>query len=299
MFNLESVNQLLATPVIEGATALNVEFLSNDYAAGKKVLSEIEYSLKNCNEFYISVAFITKGGITPLLEIFRELESRNIKGYILTTDYNNFTDPEALKMLSKFNNLTIKIYVTDNSVNTNGEGFHTKGYIFKKDEEKYNIIIGSSNLTLHALTKNKEWNAKITSETNEKLVHDVFTEFKVLWSANNCLDFSNYIDIYTEKFNLIKKLRETAVNAPIMSLKTYELKPNQMQVEFISNLKKLVNDHKDKALFISATGTGKTYASAFAIRELSPKKLCLLFIENKLRIRQKRVTTLFLISQKN
>ena len=285
MFNIESINHLLATPVIDGATALNVEFLSNDYAAGKKVLCEIEYSLKNCNEFYISVAFITKGGITPLLEIFRELASRNIKGYILTTDYNNFTDPEALKMLSQFNNLAIKIYVTDNNINKNGEGFHTKGYIFKNDEEKFNIIIGSSNLTLYALTKNKEWNAKITSENNEKMVHDVFQEFKVLWTSNNCLDFSNYIDIYTEKFNLIKKLRETAINAPIMSLKTYELKPNQMQVEFISNLKKLVNDKKDKALFISATGTGKTYASAFAIRELSPKKA--LFIVHREQIANK------------
>ena len=39
------------------------------------------------------------------------------------------------------------------------EGFHTKGYIFKKDEI-YRIIIGSSDITSAALTINKEWNTK-------------------------------------------------------------------------------------------------------------------------------------------
>ena len=41
-----------------------------------------------------------------------------------------------------------------------GNGFHTKGYIFKK-EEIYRIIIGSSNMTSAALTINKEWNTKL------------------------------------------------------------------------------------------------------------------------------------------
>lgn len=42
------------------------------------------------------------------------------------------------------------------------EGFHTKGYIFKK-EEIYRIIIGNSNMTSAALTSNREWNTKVVS----------------------------------------------------------------------------------------------------------------------------------------
>ena len=41
-----------------------------------------------------------------------------------------------------------------------------------------------------------------------------------------------------------------------------------MQQAFIYNLLKLRNKKVDKALLISATGTGKTYAAAFAMREL-------------------------------
>ncbi|WP_418485276.1 DEAD/DEAH box helicase family protein [Eshraghiella crossota] len=41
-----------------------------------------------------------------------------------------------------------------------------------------------------------------------------------------------------------------------------------MQIAFITNLKKIIDAGKNRALLISATGTGKTYASAFAMREL-------------------------------
>ena len=64
-----------------------------------KVINSIRDELRDCDEFIISSAFITMGGITPLLEEFRYLENNNIKGKILTTDYLNFTEPKALRKL--------------------------------------------------------------------------------------------------------------------------------------------------------------------------------------------------------
>ncbi len=121
--------------------AYRPEFVSNDYKQGKKVIASIEKELEDCDEFCISVAFITRSGITPLLQTFRELEKKNIPGKILTTDYLMFSDPKALEILAGLKNLTVKMY----RVNNEDGGFHTKGYIFKK-EEIYNIIIGSSYL---------------------------------------------------------------------------------------------------------------------------------------------------------
>ena len=54
-----------------------------------------------CDGFQISVAFITMNGITPLLQTLKELEKRNIKGEILTTNYLNFSEPKALKKLNE------------------------------------------------------------------------------------------------------------------------------------------------------------------------------------------------------
>ena len=110
--------------------AYRPEFLSNNAAEGKKVLSAIESELLRCDEFAISVAFITNSGIEPFMQTFKELERRNIPGRILTTNYLNFSDPKALRRLSKLQNLEIRMYVTDDE----SEGFHTKGYLFRKDE---------------------------------------------------------------------------------------------------------------------------------------------------------------------
>ena len=71
------------TAYINSSAASNLayrpEFISNNYKRGKKVLSSIEDELLKCDQFQISVAFITLGGITPLLQTLRELEDRGIK----------------------------------------------------------------------------------------------------------------------------------------------------------------------------------------------------------------------------
>lgn len=110
--------------------AYKPQFISNDHKQGKKVLSSIEDELMTCDQFQISVAFITMGGITPLLQILQELEEKGIKGEILTTNYLSFSEPEALKKLNALSNITLKMYDVDKS----GEGFHTKGYIFGKQK---------------------------------------------------------------------------------------------------------------------------------------------------------------------
>jgi HKD family nuclease len=65
----------------------------------KKVLSTILQELENCNQFYISVAFVTTSGVATIINKLKELENREITGQILVSQYLNFTQPEALKRL--------------------------------------------------------------------------------------------------------------------------------------------------------------------------------------------------------
>lgn len=234
----------------------------------------------SCEEFAISVAFITMGGITPLLQTLRELEQRSIPGKILTTDYLTFSDPKALRILANFKNIELKMFVTENAK----EGFHTKGYIFKK-EEMYRIIVGSSNMTLSALTTNREWNTKIVSTEQGEYTKNVVAEFEQLWNAPQSLSFEQFIEAYTNvyiKNKVIQRQKEIAKQAEVPSLEVYRLQPNSMQVGFINNLRKIYEADEDKALLISATGTGKTYASAFAARELEFKKVLFLVHRNQI-----------------
>ncbi|RHU31884.1 DUF3427 domain-containing protein [Firmicutes bacterium TM09-10] len=276
--NANVINELksgLSAAYINGSSAANLAykpaFVSNNPEEGKKVISSVEDELLCCEEFQISVAFITLGGVTPLLQTLKELEKKGVKGQILTTNYLNFSEPRALEKLNGLKNITLKMY----DVEAAGNGFHTKGYIFKK-EEIYRIIIGSSNMTSAALTVNKEWNTKLISTESGEIAEEIVYEFQNLWDCEYALPYDDFYEVYKERYNIVKHQREIAKSEEILSLEKYRLKPNSMQERFIANLRKILERGEERALLISATGTGKTYASAFAMRELGFKRVLFL-----------------------
>ena len=255
------------------------EFIINK--KGEKVLNSIKEELGKCDEFYISVAFITMGGLTPLLQDLKELEEKNIKGKILTTDYLNFTEPKALRKLNEFENIEVKLYTEES------EGFHTKGYIFKQ-KAVYQAIVGSSNLTMNALTINKEWNIGFSSLNNGEILNDIVSEFESLWDKSK--DIDDIIDEYESIYNHYKKF--TNFNRNYIEIKNNnieDIKPNSMQIEFLKNIRELIKKGESKALLVSATGTGKTYASAFAVYDFRPRKF--LFLVHREQIAKQSMKT--------
>lgn len=265
--NYQNIQSGLSTAFIDKNISSNVlyrpQFISNDYKNGRKVLSTIEDELLHCDSFLISVAFITMGGITPLLQTLRTLEDKGIKGKILTTDYLAFSDPKALDKLATFSNIELKMYLVPDSKN----GFHTKGYIFQSNEI-YKILIGSSNMTNTALTTNREWNTKIVSTKSGEFVSEMLDEFEELWNHPNTYSYNAFIGAYRVHYEEYKKVKQKEE----IKLPSKQLIPNSMQQAFISSLRNIRNSNESKALLISATGTGKTYASAFALQDQNPKK---------------------------
>ena len=275
------------TAFINGTLSSNLaykpQFVSNNHKEGKKVLSSIEDELLVCDCFQISVAFITKGGITPLLQTLKELEKKGIPGEILTTNYLNFSEPAALEKLNELQNITLRMY----DVEAADEGFHTKGYIFKK-EEIYRIIVGSSNITSAALTSNREWNTRLISTEQGEFAQEIVKEFRELWNSDYALEFEDFYEMYKEQYKIIERQRQIARKDEIPSIEKYKLKPNSMQVGFITNLRKILEAGEERALLISATGTGKTYASAFAMRELGFKRVLFLVHRGQLARQTKK-----------
>lgn len=259
------------------------DFISNNPNEGKKVISFIEDELLRCDKFQISVAFITMGGITPLLQTLKKLEKKGISGEILTTNYLNFSEPVAIAKLNTLTNITLKMY----DVKAAKTGFHTKGYIFKK-EEVYKIIIGSSNITSAALTSNREWNIKVISTEQGEFATEIVKEFKELWNSKYALEYNDFYEVYKEQYQIIKKKREIAKSEEITFLEKYRLEPNSMQIGFITNLRKILAMGEKYALLISATGTGKTFASAFAMRELGFKRVLFLVHRGQLASQTKK-----------
>lgn len=237
-------------------------------SGGQKVLTAIEKELKGCDDLFISVAFITMGGIAPLLGTLKDLEKKGVKGRILTTDYLMFSDPRALDKLNSLNNLDVRVFKTGE----NDVGFHTKGYMFHNNGD-LRIIVGSSNLTQNAITKNHEWNTRMVSTSDGQFAMDIEEEFNSLWDTSVC--YSEYRDEYSAIYKNSKREREELGKLTRTLDLSYAqvLQPNSMQEQFILNIEEIIHKGGKRALLISATGTGKTYASAFALRKLFTDKL--------------------------
>lgn len=201
----------------------------------------------------------------------------------LLSNYLDFSEPQALEKLNSLKNIRIKMYDTNSAKN----GFHTKGYIFK-EEEVYRIIIGSSNMTSAALTTNREWNTKLVSTSQGEVAEDILKEFDELWNSEYALDYDVFYEEYKQRYEIIKEQRKIATERNVTSLERYKLKPNSMQVRFITNLKNILQKDEKRALLISATGTGKTYASAFAMRELGFKRVLFIVHRASLAVQAKK-----------
>ena len=261
----QSLASALIDDKINSLPDLQPQIIYNDYKSGSNLLVELLQELQTCKRFYFAIAFITQSGLICLKECLKLLQEKNITGDILTTDYLYFNQPKALQELQQYPNLNIRIYTKEN--------FHIKGYIFKQNDY-YTLIVGSNNLTQTALKANKEWSLKINSLANGALIHNTLSQFQQMWQE--AMPLTNiWLKQYATKYHSLQKLKRQFATAQ-ENISTNDITPNKMQQEALKALAKLQQDNKHKALLISATGTGKTYLSAFAVKKANPKRLLFL-----------------------
>ena len=267
---MDELNKALRTSFIDKSFPsikdLRPKLFFNDYKRRMNLAFEITKRLKECDYFEFSVAFISESGLAVLKQILLNLKEKGVKGRIITSTYLGFNAPKMFKQLLSFTNIEVRIFEQEHC------GFHPKGFIFHTGDHR-DIIVGSSNLTQTALESNQEWDLFFTSHENGELASQVSNEFDIQWELSTPLT-NEWIESYKETY--VKPVRPTSAQ----SSKT--IKPNKMQEEALKSLKNLRDNNKDKALLISATGTGKTFLSAFDVRRFKPKRL--LFVVHRRNI---------------
>ncbi|MEG0686116.1 MAG: DEAD/DEAH box helicase family protein, partial [Erysipelotrichales bacterium] len=240
-----------------------LELLSNDKEPFLNTLNDL---IRDCDEFYFSVAFISESGLRGIMVSLNETKAN---GKIIIGNKSNFSHPKAIKLLNENRNIELKMDIEGN--------LHTKGFFFRKGDV-WTIIVGSSNLTISALKTNKEWNLIIDSHCNGNLVFSMLEEFEKIW--NNAYLIEEVIVEYERVYNLNKENRFTIPKSTI--------KPNQMQIKALKGIE-YYRKNDNCALVISATGTGKTYLSAFDVRSSNPNRV--LFIVHRENIARKAMDT--------
>lgn len=252
--------------------------ISNNKSLGIDLLTVIRTQLSSCDSFDFCVAFVGESGLQPLVDIFADLKRRGVRGRLLTSTYLNFNSPATFRKLLEYDNIEVRVYQGN---------LHAKGYVFDRDETS-TVIVGSSNLTQMALTCNKEWNVLFRSYDKGGLLHSVRCEFAELWSSDKTTVLApEWIDEY-EKYRSSQAPRRATKAAFNDGAEKPEgqgaltLKPNKMQQLALAALEKLHQHNEPRALLVSATGTGKTYLSAFDVARTNPARV--LFLVHRRRI---------------
>lgn len=251
-------------PYIEG---YEPQLIVNEHTQALKVLSVYQKCLLGCDSFQMAIAFLSDSGLQALLATFLECERRGIQGQIIISAYLHFTSPSAIRKLSTFSNVSIRLNTVD--------AMHMKGTLFHYEDHQ-KLLIGSSNLTQESLSVNTEWNVLLHSTYQGKLCKEVMHDFARLWERSEVVD-EDVLAAYEAK------VKRQSHQYALMEHQTYYqygvIQPNAMQIKALAALKEARENQHKKSLLISATGTGKTLLAAFDVAYHQPQRL--LFVAHR------------------
>lgn len=254
---------------------------------GSTMGDAIREELKGSESFDISVAFVSENALKSMYQAFVDHAKKSGKrNRIITSTKNYFNSPKAFKELMKLQrdaNVEVLIWEHGDSGESGGtiaqdQLFHPKGYLFTRRMEEgrayYNLYVGSSNLTSFALQNQREWNLRVSSTSEAQLIQQVKEELADQVRQSVPLT-DEWLAQYEEEFKNYAPPRAQI----LQQARAAKIEPNAMQRDALASIRQLRDEGQRRAIVISATGTGKTYLSAFDVREFHPKRM--LYVANR------------------
>lgn len=254
---------------------------------GSTMGDAIREELKGSESFDISVAFVSENALKSMYQAFvNHAKKSGKRNRIITSTKNYFNSPKAFKELMKLQrdaNVEILIWEHGDSGESGGtiaqdQPFHPKGYLFTRRMEEgrayYNLYVGSSNLTSFALQNQREWNLRVSSTSEAQLIQQVKEELADQVRQSVPLT-DEWLAQYEEEFKNYAPPRAQI----LQQARAAKIEPNAMQRDALASIRQLRDEGQRRAIVISATGTGKTYLSAFDVREFHPKRM--LYVANR------------------
>lgn len=142
--------------------------------------SAVETLLTGSDSVRIAAAFVRLSGVEELGLARRALSKLQV---LAGTDFR-LTQVEALEALNSPPDRECRLFFTSED----NEGvFHPKLY-FGQAGSDFIAVVGSSNLTRPAFTKNEELNVLLTGRTEHTLVNQLDAYFQRVWNASPILD---------------------------------------------------------------------------------------------------------------
>lgn len=233
-------------------------FTGNDCS----LYNELKSSIHSADRIDIIVSFLMESGVKLIINDLKNAVENSAEIRILTGNYLNITQPQALYLLRKElgDKIDLRFY------NVPNKSFHPKAYIFhnKLDSE---IYLGSSNLSKGALTDSIEWNYHFKKSDNEEDFNYFFNTFEDLFENSAEIVTDEVLRNYSKSWIKPKFSKQTNFSEEnSITEEGYEIEvfePRGAQIEALYALDRCRDEGYDKGLVVAATGIGKTYLAAF------------------------------------
>ena len=237
-----------------------------------KFIDKIKRNIDTCQAFFFSVSFIKKPGLQLLAPNIEAALARGVKGKLITSTYQNFTDVDSLQFFYSLQSRYPAQFACRldrecfRDINGNTVGFHSKGYLFEF-EDHTELLVGSSNITVYALLKNVEWDVSVIDEEASETYEAAKAEFDSLWEQTLPLSHDLISEYRTRLYYSIERwdMDYDVANS--------EIKPNYMQRRALKELNRVRAMGATKALITASAGSGKTFLAAFDALNFNPRRL--------------------------
>ncbi|MFB1486524.1 MULTISPECIES: DEAD/DEAH box helicase family protein [unclassified Thiocapsa] len=239
-------------------------------------------AIRRANQIDLAVAFIKSSGLGLLFNALADaVEIRGARLRILTSDYLDVTDPQALRrlMLLVERGADVRIFEAAD------QSFHLKAYICVHDADGSEVwgaaFVGSSNISRTALTDGLEWNYRVDHATNpadpaSSRFREIREQYRILLDhpAVRQLDH-DWIEAYEER----RKVQRLPIAPGSEDSDDPAPSPTEVQQEALAALAATREAGYRRGLVVMATGLGKTFLAAFDSDQLQAERV--LFVAHR------------------
>uniref|UniRef100_UPI003569EF81 DEAD/DEAH box helicase family protein n=1 Tax=Thioalkalivibrio sp. TaxID=2093813 RepID=UPI003569EF81 len=244
-------------------------------------LAQLCDAIAHADEIDLAVSFVKVTGLNMLLPELQTALSQTeeptrppARIRIVTSDYLDVTDPEALRLLMLLQEQGAQARVFRSA----GTSFHLKAYLFARFGANHQLrgtaFIGSSNISRQALTDGLEWNYRVEYPGDDGFLEARARFAEIFRDPRTVPLTDDWIEGYEKR-----RIPPPRPIAPGSQETEPPPEPTPIQSEALAALEATRRDGYRRGLVVLATGLGKTWLAAFDAEDMGARRV--LFVAHR------------------
>ena len=243
-------------------TPLNDAALLTNAKGDPSLISEIRSEIATADNVDLLCAFVKWSGLSLLEQELCALTERGGKLRVITTTYIGATERRALDRLVEKLGAEVKIQYEINSTR-----LHAKSWYFHRNSGWDTAYVGSSNLSVPAMTEGVEWNVRLSKQQTGQLLSKFMRTFESYWADSSYRLYNPKVDA-NQLDSALSQASGKARKESSIILGGLDVRPYPHQEEILEKLRVERGIHDNhRNLVVAATGTGKTVIAALDYRD--------------------------------